>query len=363
MRCALPLLAFLVWVAPAHGAPSVTIQTSTTLGAAPLDVTLAATGDAVAYHWNLGDKTEADGSGVQHRYEAGRYTATVTATGTDGSTAQASVTITSVKLTLAGQKVGTYGKRTTLRGRIVPTLRGAPIALYSGAAAVKSGKVNREGRFRFRVRHTKPSSYSVRFETIASNAVAVAVRPGLDVALPRTRMLGQPLVLHARLKPEGSGTLEVRTWRGGRELRTRSFAESRPAAPEHEARHRLRRPDQRQAEGQLPRPAARLPDERLRSLPRSRCARPERANPRAAPRAPRLRTTRSGHVLLLRHRRRGPRLPKGARPYANGAREPHVLAPTPGRAGARCPLPGRRRPRRGRQVAPGPLRSQSVAGS
>jgi Putative peptidoglycan binding domain/PKD domain/L,D-transpeptidase catalytic domain len=224
MRSALPLLAFLVWVAPANAAPSVSIQASTTLGAAPLDVTLTATGDAVAYHWNLADGTQADGPVVQHRYEAGRFTATVTATAVDGSTAQASVTLTSVKLVLGGPKVGTYGKRTTLRGRIVPALRSAPIVLYSGDTAVKHGKVNRKGRFRFRVRQKTPSSYSAHFETVASNAVAVAVRPGLDVALPRTRMLGQTLLFDARLKPRGSGTLEVRIWRGGRELRARNFA-------------------------------------------------------------------------------------------------------------------------------------------
>jgi hypothetical protein len=84
--------------------------------------------------------------------------------------------------------------------------------------------VNRKGRFRFRVRQTAPSSYSVRYESVPSNAVPVAVRPGLDVALPRTRMLGRPLVLHAKLKPRGSGTLKVRIWRGGRELRAREFA-------------------------------------------------------------------------------------------------------------------------------------------
>jgi hypothetical protein len=224
MRRALPVLAFLVWVAPAHATPSVSIQASTTLGPAPLDVTLTATGDGVAYHWDLGDKTQADGPVVQHRYEAGRFTATVTATALDGSTAQAAVTITSARLTLTGPKIGTYGKRATLRGRIVPALRGAPIALYSGDTAVKTGKVNRKGRFRFRVRQMAPSSYSVRFESVPSNAVAVAVRPGLDVALPRTRMLGQPLVLHAKLKPRGSGTLKVRIWRGGRELRAREFA-------------------------------------------------------------------------------------------------------------------------------------------
>jgi PKD repeat protein len=225
MRRVLPVLAFFVWVAPADAAPSVSIQASATLGSAPLDVTLTATGDAVAYHWDLGDKTQADGPLVQHRYTAGRYTATVTATGVDGSTAQASVTITAVKLTLTGPKVGTYGKRTTLRGRIVPALRGAPVALYSGDTAVKNGKVNRKGRFRFRVRQTVPSAYSVRFETVGSNAVAVALRPGLDVALPRARMLGRPLVLHAKLKPRGSGTLKVRIWRGGRELRAREFSD------------------------------------------------------------------------------------------------------------------------------------------
>jgi len=225
MRRVLPVLAFLVWVAPANAAPTVTVQAAPAFGQAPLDVTLTASGDAVAYHWDLGDRTQADGPLVQHRYGAGRFTATVTATGADGSTARASVTITSVKLTLTGPKIGTYGKRATLRGRIVPALRGAPITLYSGETAVKTGKANRRGRFRFRLRQTVPSSYSVRFETVASNGVAVALRPGLDVALPRTRMLGQALVLQAKLKPRGSGTLRVRIWRSGRELRTREFTD------------------------------------------------------------------------------------------------------------------------------------------
>jgi PKD repeat protein len=225
MRRVLPVLAFLVWVAPANAAPTVTVQATPTFGQAPLDVTLTATGDAVAYHWDLGDRTQTDGPLVQHRYGAGRFTATVTATAADGSTARASVTITSVKLTLTGPKIGTYGRRATLRGRIVPALPGAPITLYSGETAVRTGKANRRGRFRFRLRQTVPSSYSVRFETVASNAVAVALRPGLDVALPRTRMLGQALVLQAKLKPRGSGTLRVRIWRSGRELRTREFTD------------------------------------------------------------------------------------------------------------------------------------------
>jgi Putative peptidoglycan binding domain/L,D-transpeptidase catalytic domain/PKD domain len=225
MRRVLPVLAFLAWAAPANAAPTVAVQATPALGAAPLDVTLSAAGEAVAYHWELGDRTQAGGPVVQHRYGAGKFTATVTATGADGTTAQASITITSVKLTLSGPRVATYRKAVTLRGRVVPAVTGSPIALYSGTAAVKSAKASRSGRFRFRVRQTAASSYSARFEMVSSSTVAVAVRPRLDVSLPPNRMLGQRLVLHAKLRPRGSGKLRVRVWRSGRKLRTRRFGD------------------------------------------------------------------------------------------------------------------------------------------
>lgn len=225
MRRVLPVLAFLIWVAPANAAPTVTVQATPTLGPAPLDVTLTATGDAVAYHWNLGDKAEADGPVIQHRYGAGRFTATVTATGADGTTAQATVTIIAAKLMLSAPKVATYGKRVRLHGRIVPALRGAPITVYAGETALKTVKADRKGRFQLRARQTTPATYSARFETIPSNTVAVALRPGLDVALPGSRMLGQRLVLHAKLKPQNSGTMRVQIWRSGRKLRTRRFSD------------------------------------------------------------------------------------------------------------------------------------------
>ena len=126
MRRLLPVLAFLIWVAPAHAAPTVAVTANPVLGQAPLDVTLTATGDAVSYHWDLGDGSQADGAVVQHRYEAGRFTATVTGTALDGSQAQASVTIISARLTLTAPKVGTYGKRAMFKGRVTPALRGAP---------------------------------------------------------------------------------------------------------------------------------------------------------------------------------------------------------------------------------------------
>jgi PKD repeat protein len=225
MRRVLPVLAFLVWAAPANATPTVAVQATPTLGAAPLDVTLTATGDAVAYRWELGDRTQAEGPVVQHRYVAGRFTATVTATAADGTTAQASVTITSVRLTLSGPKVATYGKPVTLRGRVVPALPESPIGLYSGATAVKNAKVGRNGRFKLRLRQSVATSYTARFDTVSSKPLTVGVRPGLDVSLPPTRMLGQRLVLHAKLKPRGSGNLRVRIWRSGRGLRAGRFGD------------------------------------------------------------------------------------------------------------------------------------------
>src|SRR6476619_7277807 len=88
MRRLAPVLIFLVWVAPAQAKPNVSIQATPATGPAPLNVTLTAGGDAVGYHWDLGDKTQADGPVVQHQYPTGRFTATVTGTAADGTTAQ-----------------------------------------------------------------------------------------------------------------------------------------------------------------------------------------------------------------------------------------------------------------------------------
>ena len=60
-RLAPALVVFFVWAAPAHAKPIVNVQASSTLGAAPLMVTLTASGGAVSYHWDFGDRAVADG--------------------------------------------------------------------------------------------------------------------------------------------------------------------------------------------------------------------------------------------------------------------------------------------------------------
>src|SRR5262245_11101345 len=227
MRRLAPVLAvFFVWAAPAQAKPIVNVQASPTVGPAPLAVTLTASGDAVSYHWDFGDHAVADGPVAQHQYGPGRFTATVTATAADGSTAQASVVITSVQLTLSGPKVGTYGRRARLHGRMVPALKGAPITLYSGETPVRVAKLDKKGRFVAGVRQIAPATYTARFETVPSNPVAVAIRPGLDVALPSSGEIGRPLVVRAVLRPRSSGSMHVRVWKGGRELPAQDFGGS-----------------------------------------------------------------------------------------------------------------------------------------
>src|SRR5439155_6570811 len=97
VRRAAILVSALAFVPAAHAAPPVvSVQVTPASGPAPLAVTLAASGDPATYVWDLGDGTTATGAAVQHVYPAGRFTARVTATATNGETAQAQVTITSL---------------------------------------------------------------------------------------------------------------------------------------------------------------------------------------------------------------------------------------------------------------------------
>src|SRR3954447_26965944 len=102
---------------PARSAPpTVTISASTTAGPAPLAVALEAHGDAASYHWELGNGQTAEGPTAGATYDPGLWTATVTATAADGSTAQASVTVRSVAVTLLPAAGHRYGRPAVFRG-------------------------------------------------------------------------------------------------------------------------------------------------------------------------------------------------------------------------------------------------------
>jgi L,D-transpeptidase catalytic domain/PKD domain/Putative peptidoglycan binding domain len=218
-------LAAMALAPAAHAAPpAVTAQANPSSGAAPLQVTLTATGDTATYHWDLGDGASADGAVVHHTYAAGRFTARATATNTLGETTQAKVAVTAVGLTLAAPRVGRYGQLLRFHGRLVPATKGALIGLFRGERRIATVRTRRNGSFAVRGRVGVPDSrYTVRYAGAVSNQVALAVRPGLDTSFSGSGQLGHPLSLLVRSRPAAAGTVTVRIWRGGRLLRSRSF--------------------------------------------------------------------------------------------------------------------------------------------
>ncbi len=220
------LLAALVLAPAAHAAaPAVTAQATPASGAAPLQVTLTATGDAATYHWDLGDGTSADGPVAQHTYAAGRYTARVTATNALGETAEATVEITATGITLAGPRSGTYQQRASFHGRLVPATKRVRVVLYRGTTRLGSAKTRRDGSFLVRGRvGSATARYTVRAGVAVSNEVVLAVRPGLDTAFAGSGRIGTPLSLLVRERPASAGTVAVKVWRGKRLVASRSFS-------------------------------------------------------------------------------------------------------------------------------------------
>ena len=218
VRRAAILVAALTFAPAAHAAPpTVTAQASPASGAAPLQVTLTASGDAVLYHWDLGDGASADGASVQHVYAAGRFTARVTATSAAGETAQAEVTVTSLGLSLTAPRSAPYGQLAGFHGRLVPGLKGVRIALYRGTRQIAGARTRRSGRFLVRARIRSANvQYTARYDGAVSNAVAVAVRPRIAAAFRGSGEVGRPLALLVRERPVTAGVLSLRVWRDGR---------------------------------------------------------------------------------------------------------------------------------------------------
>lgn len=218
MRGAIVLLAGLALAAPATAAPPTVIASATPVsGPAPLRVTLTAAGDAASYTWDLGDGATATGPVVSHAYAAGRFVATVTATGPTGDTAQAQVQIavSSRTLTLGAPSAAGFGSTVTLAGSLRPAARGAHVRIYRGSTYVTSARVTATGRFRARLLLRSPGPYHARWGAIRSAARGIVVRPRLEARLLGVAPVGGMLTLRPRLVPAVAGKLRVRVIRGG----------------------------------------------------------------------------------------------------------------------------------------------------
>jgi L,D-transpeptidase catalytic domain/PKD domain/Putative peptidoglycan binding domain len=217
VRGAIVLLAGLALAASANAAPpAVTAAASPAAGPAPLRVTLTATGDAASYNWDLGDGATASGQVVTHTYAAGRFVATVTATGSTGEVAQAQVAVTVSRRTLllGAPARADHGDAGTLTGSLRPGLRGASIRIYRGSTYVTSTRTRADGSFRARILFRSPGPYHARWGTLRSAPRTVVLQPRLHATLPAVVPIGGTLRLTPRLEPAGAGTLRVRVLRG-----------------------------------------------------------------------------------------------------------------------------------------------------
>ena len=224
MRGFAVLLVGLAFTAGASAAPPVVTATaSPATGAAPLRVTLTASGDAVGYVWDLGDGATAQGAAVTHIYAPGRYVATVTATNGSGETAQAQVGITAAELTLslAAPRAAGYGEAVVLSGTLRPGRRGARIQIYRGRTHVTTAVAKAGGRYRATIRLRKPGRYRALYAGASSAERPLRVRPRLDVSIPATVAAGTASTVEARLVPRAAGAVTIRVRAAGRIVASR----------------------------------------------------------------------------------------------------------------------------------------------
>jgi PKD repeat protein len=203
--------------ATAAAPPMIAATATKTSGAAPLDVVLTASGDAVAYHWDFGDGASGDGATVEHVYQGGAFTARVTGTSATGESATASIRVLSFALSLKARRLVGYAQHLRFSGHLIPAVSGRRISLYTadGRRAAR-GRTTRNGSFRIGVPVRRPGTYDARFGDAVSNAIAVRVRPSLSAGFLGSGVVGQPLQLALRLRPAAAGAVRVEIRRRGR---------------------------------------------------------------------------------------------------------------------------------------------------
>ena len=137
----------------------------------------------------------------------------MTATAADGSTAQASVTVRSVAVTLLPAP-SRYGRPAVFQGRVVPALDGEPVALYLGEREVAPSLADADGSFRLRLPHARtPGPYQARTPVAASPPVVLGLHPLLRATFTGARAVGGRLALAARVVPARAGTISIRLYR------------------------------------------------------------------------------------------------------------------------------------------------------
>jgi len=212
--------ALLILVPAATGAPTpaVTVQATPTAGQAPLQVTFAASGEAISYHWDFGDGSSADGPNVQHTYAAGRWTATLTARSSSGETSTQTTVVTAYGLTLTAPNPARYGRRAVFRGSLVPAEGNVAVALTGPRGRLATARTKGNGAYTAVARVRQPGAYVATSERAASTPFEVRVAPKLVTGFAGSGARGSPYFFTARLVPASAGKLALRITREGEVL-------------------------------------------------------------------------------------------------------------------------------------------------
>src|SRR2546421_3393755 len=196
--------------------PDLTVEVSRTDGGAPLTVTFTAVGEAASYRWDFGDGSTADGKSVQHTYQAGRWTAAVTARSAEGDATTKTVSVTAHGLTLTGPQRVRYGRRAVLRGTLIPADAGIPLTVSGPPGVSLPTRTAKDGTFAVRLRVFHPGLYSATLGDIASSApLRLDLVPQLRTGLAGSGARGARLVFAARVRPKDAGDLDVTITRNG----------------------------------------------------------------------------------------------------------------------------------------------------
>jgi hypothetical protein len=159
---------------------------------------------------------------VTTAFPAGRWTIAAIGTSATGEETRASVTVTSVALSLHAPRAVPSGERTYLAGRVVPALAGARLAVSRAGRITAHGTVKRDGSFRIAIRPRTPARYTVLLGTIASEPGAVTIRPAVDLVVKGAAVVGGRAAAVATVDPIGAGRVTLRVYRHGQLVQSRT---------------------------------------------------------------------------------------------------------------------------------------------
>jgi hypothetical protein len=110
-----------------------------------------------------------------------------------------------------------YGTAGTIGGRLVPAVADVGVDLMLGDAVIAHTQTGADGLFSFTLRLKNPGPYSARAGAVVSESVMAPIRPRLKTSVRGTRIVGQQLMVRARVRP-AAGRLRLVVVHGGRRV-------------------------------------------------------------------------------------------------------------------------------------------------